>query len=183
LAFLALIFFHLFRTTPAIAFHSCNLLFVGRALRRDFSPGDATHHLKLVFCPKIAASSCAWRGAPPSARAHPYLPISPLYATQGGYFQHALFNEHTKGNRIKDLSYLNRDLRHVILVDTNPNAYSQQKYNGIAIKPWDGDLNDTELLNLVPFLEAVFKEDIQDVREVRVRVYVWDMRGSDLRVL
>jgi len=71
----------------------------------------------------------------------------------------------------------------VILVDTNPNAYSQQKYNGIAIKPWDGDLNDTELLNLVPFLEAVFKEDIQDVREVRVRVYVWDMRGSDLRVL
>lgn len=85
---------------------------------------------------------------------------------QGGYFQHALFNEHTAGNRVKDLSYLNRDLRHVIIVDTNPNAYARQKYNGIAIKPWDGDLNDTELLSLVPFLEAVFKEDIQDVREV-----------------
>jgi len=93
-------------------------------------------------------------------------PITEKMQENGGYFQHALFNEHTKGNRIKDLSYLNRDLRHVILVDTNPNAYSQQKYNGIAIKPWDGDLNDTELLNLVPFLEAVFKEDIQDVREV-----------------
>jgi len=93
-------------------------------------------------------------------------PITQELQEKGGYFQHSLYNEHTKGNRIKDLSYLNRDLRHVILVDTNPNAYSQQKYNGIAIKPWDGDLNDTELLNLVPFLEAVFKEDIQDVREV-----------------
>ena len=85
---------------------------------------------------------------------------------QGGYFQHALFNEHTKGDRIKDLSYLNRDLRHVIIVDTNPNSYVLQKHNGIAIKPWDGDLNDAELLNLVPFLEAVFKEDVPDVREV-----------------
>lgn len=84
----------------------------------------------------------------------------------GGYFQHALFHEHTAGNKVKDLSYLNRDLRHVIIVDTNPSSYSRQKYNGVAIKPWDGDLNDTELLSLVPFLEAVFKEDIQDVREV-----------------
>lgn len=83
----------------------------------------------------------------------------------GGYFQHSLFNEHTKGG-YKDLSYLNRDLRHVIIVDTNPESYGLQKYNGVAIKPWDGDLHDTELLNLVPFLEAVFKEDIQDVREV-----------------
>jgi hypothetical protein len=87
-------------------------------------------------------------------------------SAQAGYFQHALFNEHTKDDRIKDLSYLNRDLRHVIIVDTNPRSYRLQKYNGIAIKPWDGDLNDTELLNLVPFLEAVFKEDVSDVREV-----------------
>ena len=87
-------------------------------------------------------------------------------SAQGGYFQHALYNEHTKGDRIKDLSYLNRDLRHVIIVDTNPHSYRLQKYNGIAIKPWDGDLNDTELINLVPFLEAVFKEDVPDVREV-----------------
>ena len=85
---------------------------------------------------------------------------------ESSYVTHALYNEHTKGDRIKDLSYLNRDLRHVILIDTNPASYRNQKYNGIGIKPWDGDLTDTELLNLVPFLEAVFKEDIQDVREV-----------------
>ena len=29
-----------------------------------------------------------------------------------------------------------------------------------------GDLDDTSLLDLVPFLEALFKEDIQDVRDV-----------------
>lgn len=93
-------------------------------------------------------------------------PITDKLQEGGAYFQHALFNEHTKGNRIKDLSYLNRDLRHVIMVDTNPNSYRKQPLNGVAIRPWDGDLNDTELIDLVPFLEAIFKEDIQDVREV-----------------
>ena len=53
-------------------------------------------------------------------------PITDKLQEGGAYFQHALFNEHTKGNRIKDLSYLNRDLRHVIMVDTNPNSYRKQ---------------------------------------------------------
>ena len=48
------------------------------------------------------------------------------------------------------------------------NTWKKLQHNGIAIKPWDGDLNDAELLNLVPFLEAVFKEDVPDVREVFV---------------
>jgi len=86
-----------------------------------------------------------------------------------GYVGQALFREHTKyvnGKHVKDLSYLNRDLRHVIIVDNNPESYSYQPLNAVAIKPWQGDLEDAELLNLVPFLEAVVKEDIQDVREV-----------------
>jgi len=86
-----------------------------------------------------------------------------------GYVQHALFRENCKymnGHNIKDLSYLNRDLRHVILVDTDCTSYANQPENAIAIKPWHGDLEDVELMELVPFLEAVFKEDVQDVREV-----------------
>mmetsp|Transcript_46086 Transcript_46086/g.108137 ORF Transcript_46086/g.108137 Transcript_46086/m.108137 type:complete len:396 (-) Transcript_46086:218-1405(-) len=86
-----------------------------------------------------------------------------------GYVTSALFREHTKyvhGKHIKDLSYLNRDLRHVVIVDNNPVSYSHQPLNGIGIKPWHDDLEDAELLNLVPFLEAIVKEDIQDVREV-----------------
>lgn len=86
-----------------------------------------------------------------------------------GYVQHALFREsckYTGGRFVKDLSYLNRDLRHVIIVDTNPDSYANQPKNAILIKNWSDDLDDTQLLELVPFLEAVFREDIHDVREV-----------------
>mmetsp|Transcript_524 Transcript_524/g.1045 ORF Transcript_524/g.1045 Transcript_524/m.1045 type:complete len:385 (-) Transcript_524:289-1443(-) len=96
------------------------------------------------------------------------MPIAQAFMDQG-YVGQALYREHTKyvnGQHIKDLSYLNRDLRHVVIVDTNPVSYSYQPLNAIGIKPWHDDLDDAELLNLVPFLEAVVKEDIQDVREV-----------------
>ena len=59
-----------------------------------------------------------------------------------------------------------RDLRHVIIIDTNKEDFSKQPHNGILIKKWNEDLDDTALLELIPFLEAVCKEDIQDVRQV-----------------
>lgn len=96
-------------------------------------------------------------------------PIVMRLAEQQPYFEHSLYREHTKyvnGKHIKDLSFLNRDLRKVIIVDTNSVSYSYQPDNAVAIKPWNGDLNDTELIDLIPFLEAIAKEDIQDVREV-----------------
>jgi len=85
------------------------------------------------------------------------------------YVQHALFRENclfTGGKYVKDLSYLNRDLKNVIIIDTNPDSYALQPHNAIHINEWTGDPDDTQLLELVPFLEAVFKEDIPDVRDV-----------------
>jgi TFIIF-interacting CTD phosphatase-like protein len=54
----------------------------------------------------------------------------------------------------------------VIIIDTNKEDFSKQPHNGILIKKWNEDLDDTALLELIPFLEAVCKEDIQDVRQV-----------------
>jgi len=50
---------------------------------------------------------------------------------------------------------LNRDLSKVIIMDSNPDAYSLQPENSIAMKPWLGDPNDTELVAMIPFLESM----------------------------
>ena len=81
------------------------------------------------------------------------------------------------------------DIRHIVIVDTNADSYANQPLNAVPIKPWQGDLDDTALLDLVPFLEAIFKEDIQDVRDVRPRAdpvppacYAWlELRGGSGR--
>jgi len=36
----------------------------------------------------------------------------------------------------QDLSYLNRDVRHMVIVDTNADSYANQPLNAVAIKPW-----------------------------------------------
>ena len=66
----------------------------------------------------------------------------------------------------QDLNYLGRDPAKVILVDTNTARFMLQPENGIAIKPWHGGRNDTGLIDLIPFLEAVALFNVPDVRPV-----------------
>lgn len=54
----------------------------------------------------------------------------------------------------QDLSYLNRDLEKVILVDTNPDSVRLQPDNAILMEKWKGDPRDKELVALIPFLEC-----------------------------
>lgn len=68
-----------------------------------------------------------------------------------------LYREATRykdGKHIKDLSYLNRDLSKVIIMDSNPESFCLQPENGIALKPWKGEAKDTGLLAYIPFLEG-----------------------------
>jgi import inner membrane translocase subunit TIM50 len=85
------------------------------------------------------------------------------------YFLHHLFREHTRfhdGKIVKDLSHLNRDLGQIIIMDSNPDAYSLQPNNSIAVPAWDGNPDDTYLLDIIPFLETLFLTHPDDVREV-----------------
>lgn len=73
---------------------------------------------------------------------------------------HSLYRESTtfmNGQYIKDLSKLNRDLAHVIIIDDNPESFQLQPENGIRIKPFKDvhDVNDNSLLELVPLLEGL----------------------------
>jgi import inner membrane translocase subunit TIM50 len=65
----------------------------------------------------------------------------------------------------QDLSYLNRPLDKVILLDTKEAHAKAQPENAIILPPWKGDPEDRELLSLIPFLEYVAAMGLDDVRE------------------
>ncbi|KAJ1567709.1 E3 SUMO-protein ligase SIZ2 [Cladochytrium tenue] len=67
-----------------------------------------------------------------------------------------LFREaciHHKGNYVKDLGQLGRPLTDVVILDNSPASYIFHPSNAIPISSWFSDPNDTELLDLIPFLE------------------------------
>jgi len=76
--------------------------------------------------------------------------------------RHRLFREacvNHKGNYVKDLSKLGRKLQWVIIIDNSPASYMFHPANAVPIDSWFDDLNDTELLDLIPFLEDLTKVD------------------------
>lgn len=83
------------------------------------------------------------------------------------FITYTLFRESCRtvdGKLVKDLNHLNRDLRKVIVVDTNPDSFYLHPENGIQVQPWKGDPSDRELLGLIPFFEAIGIYNIDDVR-------------------
>ncbi|KAJ3309566.1 hypothetical protein HDV04_005949 [Boothiomyces sp. JEL0838] len=77
---------------------------------------------------------------------------------------HRLFREHCihhKGNYVKDLSLLGRELKDVIIVDNSPICYMFHPANAIPITGWFDNPNDRELYELLPFLEDL--KSIEDV--------------------
>ncbi|RAL00580.1 protein translocase subunit TIM50 [Aspergillus ibericus CBS 121593] len=80
-----------------------------------------------------------------------------------------LFREATKykdGEYIKDLSYLNRDLSKVILIDTKEEHARLQPENAVILDKWHGDSKDKTLVALIPFLEYLAGMGVEDVRPV-----------------
>ncbi|KAJ6171849.1 hypothetical protein N7470_000916 [Penicillium chermesinum] len=78
-----------------------------------------------------------------------------------------LFREATRykdGEYIKDLSYLNRDLSKVILIDTKEEHARLQPENAIILNKWEGNPGDKTLVGLIPFLEYVAGMGVEDVR-------------------
>ncbi|XP_061094420.1 CTD (carboxy-terminal domain, RNA polymerase II, polypeptide A) small phosphatase-like a isoform X2 [Conger conger] len=81
---------------------------------------------------------------------------------QWGVFRARLFRESCvfhRGNYVKDLSLLGRELSKVIIVDNSPASYIFHPENAVPVQSWFDDMTDTELLDLIPFFEALSKEE------------------------
>ncbi len=69
--------------------------------------------------------------------------------------RHRLFREscyNHKGNYVKDLSQLGRDIGDTIIIDNSPASYIFHPNNAVPISSWFNDPHDTELTDLCPFL-------------------------------
>jgi len=92
---------------------------------------------------------------------------------------HRLFREactNYKGNFVKDMSRLGRDIKTVLIIDNSPSSYLFHPENAIPCESWYDDENDTELLDLLPLLETLTKVD-------NVCTYLESIKKKDGRVL
>ncbi|XP_076234862.1 CTD small phosphatase herzog [Calliopsis andreniformis] len=79
-----------------------------------------------------------------------------------GVFRARLFREscvYFKGNYIKDLNKLGRDLQQIIIVDNSPVSYAFHPDNAVPVFSWFDDMTDSELLDLIPFFEKLSSVD------------------------
>lgn len=75
-------------------------------------------------------------------------------------FRSRLFRESCvfyRGNYVKDLGRLGRDLHKVVIVDNSPASYIFHPDNAVPVASWFDNANDTELRDLIPFFEKLSK--------------------------
>ncbi|EJT97002.1 HAD-like protein [Dacryopinax primogenitus] len=86
------------------------------------------------------------------------------------FIQYRLFRESARtlpsGQLVKDLSYLNRDLSKVIMLDTVKDYAALQPDNAIVLPKWRGTPGDKGLVGLIPFLESIAIHKVPDVRPI-----------------
>ncbi|KAM7463255.1 hypothetical protein LguiA_031376 [Lonicera macranthoides] len=74
--------------------------------------------------------------------------------------------KYQNGKHYRDLSVLNRDPSRILYVSGNALESSLQAENCVPIQPWKGEAEDTQLLDLIPFLEYVARHRPADIRPV-----------------
>ncbi|KAI0302315.1 HAD-like domain-containing protein [Multifurca ochricompacta] len=97
------------------------------------------------------------------------LPVIEKLDPYNFFIMYKLFRESTRSSEngpVKDLSYLNRPLDRVIILDTHPEHVVTNPENAIILKPWKGESGDKGLIELIPFLESIGIYKPPDVRAI-----------------
>lgn len=89
---------------------------------------------------------------------------------------HRDFCKKKRSHYVKDLSKLGRKLERVLLIDHDPAAFQLQPDNGVLIRPFEGNTDDSELADLLEFLKAAATSNTD------IRQYVTKFGGGDLDV-
>jgi import inner membrane translocase subunit TIM50 len=56
---------------------------------------------------------------------------------------------------LKDLSFLNRDLGKVLVIDNHQECLATHPENGLLVKSWKGEKGDTELFSYAIALQGI----------------------------
>jgi len=84
------------------------------------------------------------------------------------HITHRIYRQHwvLDGDyHVKDIEKIGRGLQKILIIDNLPESFSKQPQNGILVKDWFDDMEDTELLMLIPFLKNIVVNKVLDVRE------------------
>ena len=98
--------------------------------------------------------------------------------------KYRLYREHctfSNGIYIKDLKIFERKINNMIIIDNNPLSYDNNIENGIPILSWYDDLDDNELLKLLPILKYMSSPNIPDVRNIINKIV--DRRRNEIDYL
>ncbi|KAG4960321.1 hypothetical protein JHK82_037008 [Glycine max] len=90
------------------------------------------------------------------------------------FISHRLYRDSCRnidGKLVKDLNETGRDLKRVVIVDDNPNSFSNQPDNAILIRPFVDDIFDRELWKLKSFFNESDCCECDDMRDA-VKHYV-----------
>ena len=73
---------------------------------------------------------------------------------------------------MKDLGLLGRNLDSVVIIDNSAVSFQFQPNNGIECVPFIDDMQDRELIEMIPFLEYLSKKSVGGgEKEVRRRMF------------
>ena len=85
------------------------------------------------------------------------------------------------GFYLKDLSQIGNYYQDMIIIDNNPISYSINQDNGLPILTWYDDMNDNELMKLIPLLEFLSK--VNDVRPIINQIVDKDKNEIDFKLV
>ena len=85
------------------------------------------------------------------------------------------------GFYLKDLSQIGNYYQDMIIIDNNPISYSINQDNGLPILTWYDDMNDNELMKLIPLLEFLSK--VNDVRPIINQIVAKDKNKIDFKLV
>ncbi len=83
--------------------------------------------------------------------------------------KYRLYRQHTTimgCSVFKDLTKLGRDLNRIIIIDNLKDNFKLNPNNGLFIKTWTSDVNDSQFSDLEKILKDIVLLDVKDVRPI-----------------
>ncbi|XP_065180793.1 uncharacterized protein LOC135811480 isoform X2 [Sycon ciliatum] len=105
------------------------------------------------------------------------------FNSEGGVnILHILDRNHCVNGTVKCLARVGRDMQRTVFIDDMPKQVAYNWQNAIAVSPWTGDSEDTELVSLAEVLLTLVMDSPNDVRpQLRIGSPLFDINDRKLR--